>query len=216
MKLGQVVTAFALVLLARAQGATASPGTLDANKDCVTTDQMMDYHRDPIIRWGCFEDFKKGDSPGYQGTITYSCEGINESSFWGRTHFKCEMDHANFDAHYKEEAKKPRALDRDKRTPLQYCSNILDIMRGANAGSPGIFGYTGQTARRSEKVEKDFVSKVKVFRCVYDEKRALDVTLQNGTLTYYLNSTTPTEGGWLENKIRKLFPEYEKWYAEYN
>jgi hypothetical protein len=191
----------------------AAASSLDFNKDCSSP---VDYHRTPIVRWECFESFKKGDSPGYQNSVAYLCDGINENNFFGRTHFTCASDHASFDAHYAAEARKPRAADRDQRTPRDYCDNIATIMRGAAANSHGIFGYAEGTARRSENTEKDFVSKVRTFRCVYDEKNPLAVTLQNGTLTVTMNSTAATEGNWLEDQIRKLFPAYGAWYTEHS
>jgi len=181
-------------------------GSFDYNRDCFGDDGRVAWHRTPILRWNCF------DYADMKGTVEYSqwskdCDEMNTQI--GSGAIACKMDHKSFDAHYAEEAKKEKNIDRDPSDPGNYCSMLLAELTGRTAGKANALGML-------LKHKAELVGKVKQLTCAYDEERGGTVELQGKNLILF-TSKKEAQGGGILTGIRKTkqFPELEKFFTEY-
>src|ERR1700761_4718361 len=179
--------------------------------ECGSVELRMDYHRDPVLRWACYEGLDQGTNH-YQYGFQWKCDYLDKVVKWSEPpSFKCEYVHEGFDRHYKLEAKKPKAKDRDEREPLNYCFHLIDLLTG------GVGNPTPYEAWGKEDVKNEFTEKVKTIACAYDEKKARKITLENGKLTFYVDATilnSDFRANSLVPQLRRLLPVYNKWYEE--
>ena len=116
------------------RGTTAAPSSsggrqFDVNRDCFADASgaggRIDYHRDPILFWPCFEAAGQPGRPEYS-SFARNCDDTNKTLGLS---LACRIDHRGFDAHYRLEAKKPKELNREARDPGGYCEAVLPCSR---------------------------------------------------------------------------------------
>jgi hypothetical protein len=194
------------------QRTNAQGRLFDYNDDCFAKNDVggrVDYHRDPVLFWPCFEGGEEG-TPEYT-SLAHNCDDINKAL--GGTSIRCVIDHPSFDAHFGLEAKKPKRRDRDTRDPGGYCEQAFSVFQGRTAMSPPVFNDIAT----HPQIKQEFLRKVKTLACVYDENLAQQVRLKNGTLTFYVKAEH--EAGeprldWIARGIRPLLREYTRWHEE--
>lgn len=190
------------------QGSSSSPKGFDINRDCFGEDSRIAWHRDPILRWNCFDYAEMPDTAEYSDWAK-NCDELNKEL--GTPSIACKIDHKSFDAHYAAEAKKPRNNDRDPSDPGNYCSRVMSEFSGRTAGLPNTFGMM----KKKPGSKKELLAKVKQITCAYDDERGGSVELQGKNLVFFMK--TQLDGGFILPSIRqtKQFPELEKFIAEY-
>jgi len=191
------------------QRTNAQGRLFDYNDDCFAKNDVggrVDYHRDPVLFWPCFEGGEEG-TPEYT-SLAHNCDNINKAL--GGTSLKCVIDHPSFDAHFGLEAKKPKRRDRDVRDPGNYCEQAFSVFEARTAGAPRTLGDIAT----HPQIKQEFLRKVKTLACVYDEGLAQQVRLKNGTLTFYVSHGEAPRIDWIERGIRPLLREYVKWHEE--
>jgi hypothetical protein len=190
------------------QGSSSSPKGFDINRDCFGEDSRIAWHRDPILRWNCFDYAEMPDTAEYSDWAK-NCDELNKEL--GAPSIACKIDHKSFDAHYAAEAKKPRNNDRDSSDPGNYCSRVMSEFSGRTAGLPNTFAMM----KKKPATKKELLAKVKQITCAYDDERGGTVELQGKNLVFFMK--TQLDGGFILASIRqtKQFPELEKFIAEY-
>lgn len=181
-------------------------GSFDYNRDCTGAENRIGWHRDPIVRWNCF------DYAEMKGTVEYSqfardCDEMNSQIGGGA--IACKIDHKSFDAHYAEEAKKEKNSDRDGSDPGNYASMLMAEFTGRTAGKANSLGML-------LKHKAELTGKVNQITCAYDDKRGGTVELQGKNLILF-TSHEESQGGRILDGLRrtKQFPELEKFFLEY-
>jgi hypothetical protein len=180
----------------------------DLNKECFGENSRIDWHRDPILRWNCF-DYAESPGTAEYSSFARNCDDLNQQL--GTPAIACKMDHKSFDAHYALEAKKPKNNDRDPSDPGNYCEQIMAEFGGRAALATATFAMM----KKTPATKKELLSKVKQITCAYDEERGGTVELQGKNLIFFTNSKAGS--GWIYPSIQrgKQFPELEKYVAEY-
>lgn len=181
-------------------------GSFDYNRDCTGAENRIGWHRDPIIRWNCF------DYAELKGTVEYSqwardCDEMNNQIGGGA--IACKMDHKSFDAHFAEEAKKEKNSDRDPSDPGNYCSMLMSEFTGRSAGKANSLGML-------LKHKDELVANVKQITCAYDDERGGTVELQGKNLVLF-TSHKDSDGNGILTGLRKTkkFPKLEAFFNEY-
>jgi hypothetical protein len=189
-------------------GSSGGAKGFDLNRDCFGEDGRVAWHRDPILRWNCF------DYAEMPGTAEYSewaknCDALNQEL--GAPSIACKIDHKSFDAHFAAEAKKARNADRDSSDPGSYCEQVMSEFTGRTA----LVANTFAMMKKKPAGKKELLAKVKQITCAYDDERGGSVELQGKNLVFFMK--TQLSGNWILPSIRqgKQFPELEKFVAEY-
>lgn len=186
----------------------ASGHHFDVNKDCYGDHPGIDFHRDPIVYWPCFDHAERPDSAEYSG-FARDCDELNRP-FAPDDHLACRIEHRGFDAHFAAQAAIPRDRDRDGGDPGNACGLVMAELAGRVAGLPDPLGMLAKPGPRAE-----LLAKVKTITCVYDDARGGTVELAGTDLRFYTSQRAGT--GWLfEGLLRtQAFPALEAFVQEY-
>jgi hypothetical protein len=158
-----------------------------------------DYHADPIVDWSTCD---------FNGGPVSRCKHWNEETGGS---LQCPMDQKSFDAHYKAEAKKPKANDRDNSGPAEHCSAVLQRLLTD--------GDSLNQFLAEKKVAQEFNAKVKTLTCRFeaDEKKTWTLELKGTDLVLTVGLGTannPTQ--FLVDGLRKSFPAFKASWDEHH
>ncbi|HUJ63204.1 MAG TPA: hypothetical protein VLX92_32120 [Kofleriaceae bacterium] len=188
--------------------ASSGGSHFDVNRDCYGEHGRVDWHRDPILFWPCFEYDELKNTAEYSDNAK-NCDEVNDLL---KSKIACRIDHKGFDAHFAEQAKIMPASQRDSSDPGSYCSMVYTEFAGREALVTGTLHMFNKTPA----ARKEFLAKVNQITCAYDDKRAHTVELQGKNLVFFVGQKADSTG-WQFPEFRRLkqFPELEKVYAEY-
>lgn len=165
-----------------------------------------DYHQTPFLDWtGC-----DGGRPGfYEVEFTSRCLELNKT--FG-TKISCTYDKKSFEDFYRQEAKKPKAIDRYTGDPSTLCGmfGIREVYANDAGAGPWMV---------KQAVVAEFKSKVKSLKCAYDanEKRSPSMELKGSELVIHVRvgDTGVAHGSqWAIESLRSLFPTFKSTYDE--
>lgn len=180
----------------------------DVNRDCYGDHPGIDYHRDPIVYWPCFDFAERPGSAEYS-TFARDCDEL-AAAFGADGAIACRIEHRGFDAHFAAHAAIPRQRDRDGSDPGNACDMILAELDGRHAGAANTLGMLTKPAVRAE-----FLAKVKTVTCAYDDQRGGTVELAGTDLRFYTKQRVGE--GWVLDELLRTgaFPALDAYVQEY-
>src|SRR6185503_17773052 len=108
---------------------------------CFGSYRRVDYHRDPILDWPCFEyAAPKNVGFGNSSIFAVNCAALN--AVFKDAGLQCKIDHPSFESHYAAQAKLTKASARDTKDPGDYCTAIIQVFlgqSGLDANTAGTF-----------------------------------------------------------------------------
>ena len=180
--------------------------SFDLNRDCFGEHGRVDYHRDPILLWPCF-DYADDKGTAEYSELAKNCDEVNEAL---KSSIACHLDHKSFDAHFAAQAKIPKAADRDGHDPGGYSSVVFSQFSGRAALVDNTLGMLAKPAAK-----KEFLAKVNSITVAYDDERGGTALLQGKNLVLFVNQSL--DSAWVFQAIRRLkaFPALEAFVQEY-
>jgi hypothetical protein len=177
---------------------------------CYGSYRRVDYHRDPILDWPCFE-FAAPQNVNYQNSSIFAVDCKLLSDLFDGA-ISCKIDHPSFDAHFAAQAKLAKASKRDDKDPGDYCKAVIEVFMGNSS----LDHNTAKTFNRTKAARAELMSKVTSITCAYNEANAGTAKLVGHSLVFYTNRNH-LEGHWVLDAVRKsrAFPELEKVIQEY-